>query len=167
MRYARSCGLAASWERTEDNCYIVTITGREQPTTATPETPQNKEGLSLQYLPQTDRPPETVVIISGTRYGQGDEQLGELLMRNFIFSLSQQDSPPDSIILINSGVKLSVNGSPVLEELGKLAKTGVKILSCGTCLDYYKLAGELAVGEITNMYDLVNTLTGAGKIISL
>lgn len=164
LRYAKSNGFTASWE-TKDNCHVITITG---PTGS--EAPENKIGeteTDLQLAPQPGDLNHTVIMISGDSLGQGEKPLGDLLMKNFIFTLAGQKPFPCTIILINSGVKLSSYGSPVLEELGKLEQTGVKIISCGTCLDYYKLTGKLAVGEITNMYDLVEIMASSSKVISI
>lgn len=164
LRYARNQGLTATWE-TKDNCYVITITGSAGPATLKDNAAEAEP--DLQCRPQPGRLTDTVIMISENRFGRGDEQLGELLIRNFIFTLTKREPLPSTIILVNSGVKLSVSGSPVLEELQQLAGQGVKILSCGTCLDYYKLTGKLAIGEVTNMYDLTDIITAAARTISL
>jgi len=74
---------------------------------------------------------------------------------------------PEKIIFFNSGVKLVVEGSPVLEDLWALNERGVEILACGTCLGYYDLKEQIAVGEISNMYTIAETMLRAGKTISL
>ncbi len=73
-------------------------------------------------------------------------------MKAFTFALTQQDELPQVILAYNGGVKLTVEGSPVLEDLRKLADAGVEIYSCGTCLNHYGLTEKLAIGEVTNMY---------------
>lgn len=74
---------------------------------------------------------------------------------------------PDTIIFLNSGVKLVATDSPVLEDLQDLAGRGAAILACGTCLGHYGLKEQVAVGEISNMYTIAETLLNAGKVVSL
>ena len=74
---------------------------------------------------------------------------------------------PERIFFLNSGVKLAVEGSPVLDDLRALSERGVTILACGTCLEFYGLKEKLAVGEITNMYAIAEALMGAGKAVRL
>ncbi len=95
---------------------------------------------------------DKVVVLSSEFMGTGDDVLGATLMKAFTFALTQQDELPQVILAYNGGVKLTVEGSPVLEDLQKLAEAGVEIFSCGTCLNHYGLTEKLAVGEVTNMY---------------
>jgi hypothetical protein len=74
---------------------------------------------------------------------------------------------PETIIFVNSGVKLVVEGSAVLEDLHALADRGIEILACGTCLGYYQLTDQIAVGEISNMYTIAETMLGAGRVVNL
>ena len=106
-----------------------------------------------------------VVVLSSNQMGQGDEALGKLLMKGFVFALTQQDMLPETILLYNSGAFLSCEGSDNLEDLKTLEAQGVEIRTCGTCLNYYGLTDKLAVGSVTNMYDIVETMTSAGKVI--
>lgn len=102
-----------------------------------------------------------VVVISSDKFGEGDEKLGKLLMKNFIISLKEQDKKPDSMIFLNSGVKLTTEGSESIDDLKELEDMGVDILSCGTCLDFYGVKDKLLIGSITNMYTI------AEKMVSL
>ncbi len=95
---------------------------------------------------------DKVVVLSSEFMGAGDDELGAVLMKAFTFALTQQDELPQVILAYNGGVKLTVEGSPVLEDLRKLADAGVEIYSCGTCLNHYGLTEKLAIGEVTNMY---------------
>lgn len=106
-----------------------------------------------------------VVVVPSQIMGHGDEDLGNVLIKAFIFALTQQDELPDSILFYNSGVKLTVEGSPVLDDLNKLANAGVEILSCGTCLMHFGLQEKLAVGEATNMYVIVEKQLQAGIVV--
>jgi intracellular sulfur oxidation DsrE/DsrF family protein len=81
--------------------------------------------------------------------------------------LSEVAPVPDTIIFFNSGVKLVVEGSPVLEDLQALSEHGIEILVCGTCLGYYEIVDQLAVGEVSNMYTIAETMLGAGKVVQL
>jgi len=98
------------------------------------------------------------VFIATDGIGKGEEELARLLMRGFLFTLTECDEPPMRVILMNAGVRLAVEGSDSLANLRKLADRGVDILACGTCLDYYKLMDQLGVGRITNMYEISNLL---------
>ncbi len=106
-----------------------------------------------------------VAEISSDAMGSGDDTLGRLLMKGFIFALSKQDNPPETILLFNGGAKLSCEGSESLEDLKILELSGVKILTCGTCLNFYGLSEKLSVGTVTNMYDIADIMTRAGLIV--
>lgn len=106
-----------------------------------------------------------VVVLSSETMGSGDDKLGRVLMKGFIYALTELDRLPDKVLLYNSAVKLSVKGSDSLIDLQKLADAGVEILNCGTCLNFYELTEELAVGSVTNMYEIVQSQMEAGTII--
>ena len=106
-----------------------------------------------------------VVVISSETMGSGDDALGTNLMKAFIFALTQLDTLPATILLYNGGVHLSCEGSPALDDLKALAGAGVEILSCGTCLKHYDLTDKLAVGEVTNMYVIVEKQVGASVVV--
>lgn len=111
---------------------------------------------------------ENIAILITSRYfGQGDEELGRILMRSFLYTLTELNGRVNNIIFMNSGVFLSTEGSEVLEILQGLSQEGVEILSCGTCLDFYGLKDKLAVGEITNMYTATDILSRADRSITL
>lgn len=109
-----------------------------------------------------------VLAVGSERMGRGEHaELGEILARAFFHTLGEVQQGPDTIIFYNSGVKLAVEGSPVLDDLRALQEQGVEILACGTCLGYYNLKEKLAVGEVSNMYAIAEALLGAGKVVSL
>ena len=105
-----------------------------------------------------------VILITSEKLGD-DEELGRLLMRGFISTLKEATCRPSKILFMNTGVLLTVEGSSVLEVLRGLEAQGVEIRSCGTCLDYFDLKERLAVGHVTNMYDTVEDLTGAARVV--
>ena len=108
---------------------------------------------------------DKVVVLSSDVMGSGDDELGATLMKAFVFALTQQDELPATILAYNGGVKLTVEGSPVLDDLKKLAEAGVEIMSCGTCLNHYGLSDKLAVGEVTNMYVIVEKQLNACVVV--
>lgn len=108
------------------------------------------------------------VVFMGKDYiGEGDYELGSALVKMFFYTLSQADDVPESILFMNSGVKLPTLDEQVVSHLQALEDRGVKILVCGTCLDYYKLKGDLKLGEISNMYDITEKMFAASKVIAL
>ena len=110
---------------------------------------------------------KVTIMITGSLFGKGAEELGQVLMKSFMFTLTEIQAPVTTLIFINSGVYLTIEGSPVLEHLQNLEQQGCEILSCGTCLDYYNLKEKLAVGQVTNMYTAVEKLLGPGKSLIL
>jgi selenium metabolism protein YedF len=108
-----------------------------------------------------------VVLITSDRLGTGDRQLGEILMKAFLNTLWDAEPKPGKILFINDGVRLTVEGSEVLDTLHLLEEEGVEIFSCGTCLEYYELNDKLKVGQVTNMYDTVASLLSSSKIIKI
>ncbi len=99
--------------------------------------------------------------------GNGSEELGKILMKGFIYTLTQVKPYPEFIIFLNSGVKLSSEGSDSIDDLNQLLQGGTRIVSCGTCLDYYQLKEKLKVGEVSNMYDIVETISSSGNVITI
>jgi selenium metabolism protein YedF len=87
-------------------------------------------------------------------------------MKSFLYALREKNPLPLAIILMNGGVKIACAGSPVAEHLQELSRLGVEILACGTCLDYYGLKDQLAVGSVTNMYTIVD-LMASGPLVTL
>ena len=106
-----------------------------------------------------------VVVISSEQMGQGDGELGKILMKGFIYALTQQDSLPSTILFYNSGARLTCEDAPTLEDLKSLEAQGVEILTCGTCLNHYGLTEKLLVGSVTNMYLITEKMTHADLIV--
>ncbi len=107
---------------------------------------------------------QIVVIASGTM-GVGNDSLGTVLMKGFLYALSQMDHLPEKILFYNGGVKWTTEESEVLDDLKSMEAQGVEILSCGTCLDYYRCTDKLMIGQVTNMYSIVEAMMQADKII--
>lgn len=107
----------------------------------------------------------TVVVVSSDRMGSGNDELGKVLIKGFIFAVTQLDTLPKTMLFYNGGATLTTEGSDSLEDLKSLEAQGVEIMTCGTCLDYYGLKDKLAVGTVTNMYSIVETMAKAGRIV--
>lgn len=107
------------------------------------------------------------MVISKNTLGSGDDKLGSALMKSYLYALSESDKIPSDLLFLNGGVKLTVEGSDCLETIQTLKNKGVNILSCGTCLDFYGIKDKLKVGEITNMYTIVEKMTSGNNTIFL
>jgi len=111
-----------------------------------------------------DLAPQTIAIASETM-GRGDEDLGKILMKGFLYTITESHPYPKMLVFYNGGVKLACEGAESLEDLRKLEAAGVEILVCGTCLNYFELSDKLAVGSVSNMYDIVEALKGADNTL--
>ncbi len=108
-----------------------------------------------------------VLFVPSDSLGRGPAELGERLMGAFFHSLLEVKPKPATIIFMNAGVKLAVEGSRALDDLQALAAQGIDILSCGTCLGYFGLSDKLRVGRVSNMYDIATALLEAGRVVEL
>ena len=108
-----------------------------------------------------------VIAVSGNTMGRGDDELGQVLLRSYLHTLTEVTPRPDTLIFFNSGVRLAVEGSPLLDDLRLLAGQGTQILLCGTCVGHFDLKERVAVGEISNMYAISETMLRAGKVVNL
>jgi len=115
----------------------------------------------------TPEPGPIVVAISGEVMGRGDEELGRVLLRSHLHALSEVTPQPDVLIFFNGGVLLAVEDSPALDDLRTFVAQGAKILLCGTCLSHFGLKEKVAVGEISNMYAITETMLRASKVINI
>ena len=111
------------------------------------------------------RKKKTVVVLGADHMGEGDEKLGKMLMKGFVYALAQSDELPQTILLFNSGAYLSCEGSDSLEDLKTMEAQGVEVMTCGTCLNHYGLTEKLAVGSVTNMYIIAQTMMEADHIV--
>ncbi|SJZ78391.1 selenium metabolism protein YedF [Trichlorobacter thiogenes] len=110
---------------------------------------------------------DRVLLVTSDRLGDGPEELGYLLMKNFIFTLLETPQQPDRILFLNSGVLLATEGAETVEALKQLEERGVELLACGVCLDYFKKKDQLAVGQVTNMFSTAEHLLAAALVIKL
>lgn len=108
-----------------------------------------------------------VILITGDTLGSGAEELGQALLKTYLYALAEAEPQPAGLIFMNQGVFLACEGSAVLDSLEKMAAAGVEILACGACLNFYGLTQALAVGKISNMYDIVRRMNAAANTIRL
>ena len=108
-----------------------------------------------------------VIVITTDKIGTGNDELGTVLMKSYTYALTEAKPLPKSIMFLNSGATLTVEGSEVLTNIQKLSDMGVEIISCGTCLDYYGIKEKLAVGIVGNMYTIVEKMHEASKVINI
>ena len=156
-RFAEHKGFTVSAEKQADKEYavIMTVSG------AAAEERKDEEVVCV----MDSRRKGMLVVLSGNVMGTGDPKLGTSLMKAFVFALTKQDQLPDTILCYNTGASLTCEGADTLEDLKLLESEGVTILTCGTCLDFYGLKDKLAVGGVTNMYDIVERMENAAQII--
>lgn len=123
--------------------------------------------LADQEEKKVDGTSKEVVFIGSELMGSGNDELGRVLIKGFVYTLTETKPYPKAVILVNSGIKLTTVNEETVVNLKKLESAGVEILSCGTCLDYYSLKDELKVGKISNMYDIVETLKSSSNTIRI
>jgi selenium metabolism protein YedF len=150
-RFSRNRGYQVA-EQQDGASWILTITG-------------NPDKTGPVSLPASDG--SRILLITSDRLGDGPEELGRLLMKNFIHTLLESSKLPSRMLFLNTGVFLTCEGSDVVEALGKLHGMGIEIFSCGVCLDYLKLKDRLKAGATTNMLTTVESLLTAGHVIKL
>ena len=107
----------------------------------------------------------TIIVIASDKMGDGETALGETLMKGFIYTLTEMESLPKAILFYNKGVFLTASNETTIKDLRILEERGVEILSCGACLNFYHLENNIAVGSITNMYNIIEKQMKANKVI--
>lgn len=158
MRFAQSQGHTVELETKEPGLYEVVI----QKAHGAQEMSQSPSELCQAFAPSS-----TVVYVPSETMGRGDDELGRVLMAAYLDTLAQFAKEISHAIFINSGVKLVVEGSPVLEQIQSLERMGVQVLACGTCLNHFGIAGKLKVGVISNMMAILEVLSKAGRILTV
>ena len=154
-RFGKSQAGRVTIDEKKDGIYITIEKGKQgKPRTKAPSS-------------KIPAPGPSVVVIPSDQMGRGEEELAHILIRSFLLALTEVSDRPDKMIFFNTGVKLTVKGSEVLEDLQALEKNGVEILICGTCLDYFNLKEKIAVGQVSNMYTIAETLLSAGRLVTV
>lgn len=158
VRFAQSQGHKVTQQSTEKDQYRVLIEKRDEAVEASEPPP---------VVCDVEKSRSLVVYVSSETLGRGDEELGRVLMRSYLDTLAQFAKEISHVILINSGVKLAVEGSPVLEQIQALERMGAQVLCCGTCLNHFKLADRLQAGSVSNMLAILEVLSKAQRVMSL
>ncbi|MCT4507249.1 MAG: sulfurtransferase-like selenium metabolism protein YedF [Tepidibacter sp.] len=157
LKLVNSMKCQSKIDQKEDNYYIEITKGQIE----------EIEFVEEDSIKKQEVDDNTVVFISSNVMGKGSDELGEILINGFIYTLSQTTPYPKSIIFVNSAVKLTTENENTVDNLKLLEEEGVEILSCGTCLDYLNLKSMLKVGQISNMYDIVERLRKSSNTISI
>ncbi len=110
---------------------------------------------------------DLVILVKSSHFGEGDEELGNILIKSWAYTLTEMSARLKALIFMNGGIHLTTEGSPIVEHLAFLQGNGVDILSCGTCLDFFNKKDLLQVGQVTNMYTAMELLSTAGKAITI
>ncbi|CAG0960339.1 hypothetical protein GEOBC_00690 [Geobacteraceae bacterium] len=152
-RFAENRGFAVS-EAATDGGFALTITASGSATAEPVRTVAGEGG-------------KTVMLVASDRLGDGPEELGRLLMKNFIITLLDLKEIPDRMLFVNTGVLLTTEGSEVLQALEQLGNRGVEVLSCGVCLDFFHRKEKLVAGMVTNMFTIAESLMGTGSVVRL
>ena len=162
QRFANHKGFGVTAEKKSEKEYILTMNIVSASTDAEESAAEEAEDTVC----HTDMIKKGMtVVLSADVMGQGDEKLGKSLMKAFVFALTKQDQLPQTILCYNKGAFLSCEGADTLEDLKVLEAEGVNILTCGTCLDFYGIKEKLAVGTVTNMYEIVEKMEQSKTII--
>lgn len=156
---ARALKCTAHREDRDDGTFAVTFSKGAVAAGA------SQAALAAEPAAVSDAGAASAVVIASEFMGSGDDELGAVLMKGFVFALTQLDQLPSTVLLYNSGVKLACEGSASLEDLTALQRAGVEVMSCGTCLAHFGLTERLAVGEVTNMYAIVEKQAAAATVI--
>jgi selenium metabolism protein YedF len=146
----------------EKNCDLATETNAKETTlTLTPRAAVSaSESAEAEAQELCDIPASgaSVIAVDTDSMGRGNEELGKILVKGFIYALAHQDKVPEKMLFFNGGAHLTCEGSESLEDIRELEKRGTTILTCGTCLDFYGIRDKLAVGGVTNLYEIAKTV---------
>ncbi len=161
-RFASSRQASTEVEADPAGGFRVTVTA----SAASAQAPAGGDAPTTCALPEAPAEAGAMVLqISGDSMGQGDAELGALLLRSFLKTAANLDPPPKAALFYNGGVRLCCAGSTLIADLQALEARGCEVLACGTCLNFFGLAGQLAVGRVTDMLEIVERLAGAARVL--
>ena len=163
-KMAANAGGDVASEQISEGKYRVAIRLAGDGTTGERDTEEKAEEKQAEKTAGKEKK-HTIVVVSSDRMGSGNDELGKVLIKGFIFAVTLLDELPEQMLFYNGGAVLTCEGADTLEDLKNLEAQGVEILTCGTCLDYYGLKEKLQVGSVTNMYAIVEAMNRADKII--
>ena len=151
----------------DDGRLKLTASKKAPPVSETPSSPVALPVPAPVLVPSPAGGEGLAVLITGKTLGRNDEELGEILMKSFLGTLAQLDVPPKILALMNEGVKLALFDSSACDHLKKLERKGTSILVCGTCVNHFGITDSVGAGVISNMFEIVESLNKAGKILSV
>ncbi|SFH12622.1 selenium metabolism protein YedF [Desulfotomaculum arcticum] len=157
--FAKNSGYTVISNEKKDGFYHLTVSKSDKPS--------SEPGTIIGPKSENDTGVGPVYFITTNSLGQGSPDLGQVLIKSLFTTLVATKPLPSALLFLNTGVFLTCEGSPVLEQIEKMRGEGTAVLSCGTCLDYYKLKDKLSIGNISNMFDINNQLIGPGKVIAI
>jgi selenium metabolism protein YedF len=163
QKMAQQKGYESSFVKKSDAEYEVTLVVGEG---AAAEAGADEEEIACDDC-TLKKKKNTVVVFSKDYMGEGSEELGKMLLPKYVYSLTQLEELPTSLIFFNSGAKLACKGSECLDDIKTLAEAGVNVLVCGTCLNYYELVEDFEVGSVSNMYEIVETMSQADLLMQI
>ena len=163
-KMANQKGYGVKSEKLSEDQFRVTMEISADQTASAQAAPE-EETVEECLVTPSGRKKKTVVAVTASVMGTGNDELGAVLIKGFLYALTQMDELPSSILFYNGGAALTCEGSASIEDLKSLETQGVEILTCGTCLNYYKLSEKLAVGGVTNMYEITERLTQADLVV--
>ncbi|MDV4152703.1 sulfurtransferase-like selenium metabolism protein YedF [Clostridium sp. AL.422] len=158
LRLAKGINLNSSFIE-EEGLYKIQLSRGEIKDVEISNVNEGLDNISVHSAP--------TILVATNLLGNGDDRLGETLMKVYINTLAESEILPENLMFINGGVKLTCTGSDVLDSLNSMSEKGVNIISCGACLDFYDLKDELKVGEIGNMYQIIDLMNSSGNTIKL
>lgn len=165
QKFAAQKGYESAGEKKAEKEYAVTIQVKTADQVTKTDEQEESESDDEITCSLDSRKKGMVVVLSGNVMGTGDEKLGKALMKAFVFAVTKQDYLPETILCYNTGAYLTCEGADTLEDLRILEAEGVNILTCGTCLDFYGIKEKLAVGSVTNMYEIVEKMESAKTVV--
>lgn len=151
VKYAKSNQFSYDVKESDAN-YIITI--EKSASVIVAEQKQQESG-------------DLVILVGKNTFGDGSEELGQVLIKGYFYTLTEVEPLPKAVLFVNSGAQLTCEGSPALEHIKTLESKGVEISTCGTCLDYYNLKDKMAVGTISNMYAIVEKTNRASNTVRI
>lgn len=169
QKMANGTGCQFEWTEYEDDRFLVTLIKMSD---ITQTQTMGSRLLQTKTIPETklvygNTNPHFVVLFTSDCMGCGNDDLGRILIKGYIYTLSELEKLPEAVIFLNGGVHLTTDGANTIADLKNLEGKGSEILSCGTCLNFYNLAEKLEVGSVTDMMDISRRLARAEKLITI
>ena len=156
MRFARDAGYGAQPSGRRDDDFLLRI-----------ERGKPEEREQLQEVALAERPKDTLLLISGECIGAADESLGRMLMKKFLYSLTETEQRPATVVIVSSGVWLATSDSESLDALHALEGAGVDVMVCRASAEFLNLKDRIAVGRVCDMYQIVERLLAAGNTLTI